>query len=730
MKDLSTVAYDTTSEKLVEILCRKTHRDDPLFFRVMVAYYFAKVASMMRVNVVTHDRGDIPVNLYAINLATSGFGKGLSTNIVEDQIINQFRERFIGETFPSLAEKACIKLALKRAALSGDDPDDVIELVKKEFKDLGNLLFSFDGGTPAAVKQMRHKLLMASAGSMNMEIDEIGTNLLGNQDILGVFLELFDVGTVKAKLIKNTQDNVRNEEIIGRTPANMMMFGTPSKLFDGAKVEEALWSFIDTGFGRRCFYGYTKNNSTKSTLTALERYTRSIDTGSEKFITALSDSMGQLADEVNFGKRITMTKDISLLCFEYQIQCEDAAFEMGDHEDMRKAEMTHRYFKAVKLAGVYAFIAGSHEITENHLMAAIKLAEDSGEAFKQLLTRDRTYVKLAKYIAEVGREVTHADLTEDLPFYKGSESAKRDLLSLAIAYGYKNNIIIKRVFDDGIEFLKGESLKLTDESKMVIAYSTDWATDYQPEKVPFNQLHKLTQAPGMHWINHHMVNNHRLESNGIPGFNMVVIDIDKGVSLDTAKMLLKDYTYHMYTTKRHQLTELDDDGSTVIEHGDRFRIVMPMSHTLKMGADEFTEFMRNVFDWLPFDSDEQTSQRSRKWMSCKGEYHDNVGKPLDALNFIPKTAKSEERKKVIDGQQSLSNMERWFTTKTGIGNRSNQLIKYALMLVDSGRDITDVQTAVLELNSKIQDSMKEEEILSTIMKTASKRWASRETGDE
>ena len=71
-------------------------------------------------------------------------------------------------------------------------------------------------------------------------------------------------------------------------------------------------------------------------------------------------------------------------------------------------------------------------------------------------------------------------------------------------------------------------------------------------------------------------------------------------------------------------------------------------------------------------------------------------------------------------------MERWFCTKTGIGNRSNQLIKYALMLVDSGRDISEVQSAVLELNAKLQDKMKEEEILSTIMKTAAKRFNQRE----
>jgi tetratricopeptide (TPR) repeat protein len=73
---------------------------------------------------------------------------------------------------------------------------------------------------------------------------------------------------------------------------------------------------------------------------------------------------------------------------------------------------------------------------------AIKLAEESGTAFNQLLTRDRSYVKLAKYIATVKVDITQADLVEDLPFYRGPASQKAEMLTLATAYGYKNNIII------------------------------------------------------------------------------------------------------------------------------------------------------------------------------------------------------------------------------------------------------------------------------------------------
>lgn len=719
MIDLENVEFNETSAKLVEILCRKTQNPNPLFFNVLVAYYLCKVASMMRVNIDTHDRGKIPVNLYAINLAPSGQGKGHSTNIVEDFVINQFKDNFLEHTFPKLASRNLAKLAIKRATKKQTDEAEELDKTEKEFVAAGELAFSFDSGTPAAVKQMRHKLLMANAGSMNLEIDEIGSNLMGNIEVMNVFLELYDVGKVKQKLTKNTNENVRGEEIWGRTPTNLMLFGTPSKLLNGGKVEEELYAMLETGFARRCLFGFSKVSALGKRLTPEERYARLTDSTSDDFLGELSYKLGRLADIINFGKTLIMSKAVSILCITYQDQCEVIAESLGDHEEIKRAELTHRYFKALKLAGAYAFIEGSHEITEKHLLSSIKLVEASGEAFNALLTRDRNYVKLAKYIASIGREVTHVDLTEDLPFYKGSEAAKREMMTLATAYGYRNNIIIKKIFNDGIEFLKGESLQETDLNKLTISYSNHVAynytsfTDKSKGKVKFDDLHTLTQEPDLHWTNHALIDGsdnkgHRNEENCISGFNLVVIDVDEGVSLSTARLLLQDYKALFYTTKRHT--------SDV----NRFRIIFPMNYTLKMDALEYKEFMNNVYEWLPFKVDAETNQRSRKWQTHSGQHWYNEGQLLDALPFIPKTTKNEERKKTIDSQQSLNNVERWFIHNTGTGNRSNQLIKYALMLVDAGQSLDSVCNNVTALNDKLPDKMSETEIMSTIMVTASK----------
>lgn len=703
MLSVDEMEYHPTSEKLVAILCSKTQNTEPLFFRVLVAYYFSVVAAQMRCSIATSDRGDIPVNMYALNLATSGYGKGHSTNIIEEDVLWRFRERFINETFPLLAEINLPKLANTRAIRKATDPDEELVRVQKEFENLGSLLFSFDSGTSPAVKQMRHKLLMANAGAANLEIDEIGLNLMGNNEVLTTFLELYDKGKVKTKLIKSTSDNGRMEEIRGETPANLMMFGTPSKLFDGAATEANLYSMLDTGYARRCFFGYLRGSSKNNHLTAAEIYDLNTSKTDFDFLDKLADKLENLADIINVNRRLVIAKDTSILLIEYKLRCEAAAMKLPEHEEMRKAEMAHRYFKVLKLAGAYAFIDDSPELTVGHIYNAIKLAEESGEAFGKMLSRDRPYVKLAKYIAAIKKDVTQADMVEDLPFYRGGVAQKSEMMNLAIAYGYKNNIIIKKTFSDGIEFIRGETLEETDLGKMTLSYSQDITTDYRNDYAPFDQLHKLTQASGMHWVSHHLNGGYRNEENAIPGFNLVVVDVDGGCSISTAKLLLKGYKFLIYTTKRH----------TDVEN--RFRIIMPINYVLQLDAKDYKEFMSNIYEWLPFEVDTGTNQRARKWLSHNGHYEYNDGEVLDSLPFIPKTSKNEDRKSLLNTQQSMDNLERWVINNIGDGNRNNMLLRYGMILVDAGFDFENVRARVVSLNDKIPDKLDESEIMATVM---------------
>ena len=162
--------------------------------------------------------------------------------------------------------------------------------------------------------------------------------------------------------------------------------------------------------------------------------------------------------------------------------------------------------------------------------------------------------------------------------------------------------------------------------------------------MPFEDLEKLFTASGYHWVNHHLKDGHRREENCLAGFDIITLDVDSGSPIATTKLLMKEFKYILYTTKRHT------------KQANRYRMVFPLSHHLMMDAKDFKGFMDNIYDWLPFEVDRQTNQRARKWLTNpNAEIINHDGELLDVLPFIPKTKKADERKVIMADQRTLSN---------------------------------------------------------------------------
>lgn len=713
--DLTGVEHHPVMSELVEVICNRTLNPDTGFFKTGVAYFIAKMASTMRVKISTKDRGEIPINMYAMALATSGYGKTYSVSILENEFVADFKRRFMMETMPIIATANLRKIAAERAVSKASDEEAEIAKVEKEFSRLGTYPFSFDSGTAPAVKQLRQMLLMADCGSINLEVDEIGSNLVGNVEVLNVFLELYDQGMVKQKLTKNTAENVRNEEIDGKTPANMLMFGTPNKLFDGGVVEDQFYSQLETGYARRCVFGVGNLGGTKTPpLTAQEIFQKQTDPRNKQIIDKWRGAFNELANPDFFGATIVVEDDVALFLIEYKLQCEGLAANMADHEEIRKAEMAHRYFKALKLAGAYAFVDQSAAIEMPHMQQAILFVEESGEAFQRIIQREKTYVKLARYIVSCGTDLTHADLHEALPFYKTAQNARNEMMTLAMAWAYRAHTVIEKFYVDGIEFFRGKQLKETDPEKLIVSYSESFAYDYQPDLAPWSDFSQLITQPNMHWCNHTFQRNHRSEDTTIAGFNLVVLDIDGGgVRLEYVHELLKEYVFMTHTTKRH----------TEEEH--RFRLILPMNYHLEMTEDEYKEFMENLVTWLPFEVDAAANQRSRKWLTnpdAEIYVNEDGDKLLDVLKFIPRTSKNEQYRSDYSQIASMDNLERWFAQRIAEGNRNNNMLRFAMALVDGGLPLHEVEKRVLEFNAKLNNGLREDEIRATIFVSVAKKY--------
>lgn len=722
MIDLTGVTHHPAIEEIVAVLCKRTENTDRGFFRCEVAYFLGVMAGNMRATITMKGRGTIPVNIYAMALATSGYGKTHSVTIMETEFLAGFTRRLLEQTLPVKAEENFWVLANERALRSGLDPQEEFDKIQTEYRRGGAFAFTFDDGTDVAVKQLRHKLLIGNSGAISFQVDEVGSNLERSDAILNLFLELYDQGRTKQKLIKNTADNPRGEEIEGKVPTNMLLFGTPYKLLDGAKIEERFYSLLETGYARRCLFaqGHVAKKAWH-TLSAEEIYDDSITPANEAMVTKWANWFHDLADPQRFGWTMVVERDVAIQLLKYKIACEQVAEGMKEFQAIQKAELEHRYSKALKLAGAYAFVDGSNEIEMEHLMSAILLVEESGEAFRKILSREKTHVRLGMYIAEIGTEVTQHDLVEALSFYPKGASQRNDMMALATAWGYKNSVIIKKKFVDGVEFFRGETLQKTDVDKIRVSYSESWAYDYLPEEVPFDQLHVLAQAPNQNWCNHHFKNMHRAKDNVFPGFNVLVFDVDGGISLDTVHELLKDIRFMTYTTKRHT------------PENNRFRVIIPTNYVLELEDDEYKEFYNDVLNWLPFksaspdaDVDASANQRSKKYLSHEGGLvHYNLdGELFDVLPFIPKTSKNEEFREGFKKVANLDNLERWFAQRMGAegSGRNNQMIKFALALVDGGADLVTVNSQVLAFNAKLSAPLDEDEIANTIMRTVGKHF--------
>lgn len=708
LKPFDQMNYDPVTEQLTDIMCAKTQNNERMFFRIANSYYWGVLASQMHAVIEGWGSSKLPINIYAMNLSPSGTGKGYSTGLMEDSVIQRFRSSFMENTFPLAAENNIRKLANDRAARKGTTFDDEYDSLVKEFNSIGSLLFSFDSATVPAVKQLRHKLNLAKAGGVNLQIDEIGANLVSQVEVTNAFLELYDKGMIKDKLVKSSVENTRYERIEGITPTNMLLFGTPSKLLDSGVTQRHLVEMLEMGYARRCFFGYIPKVKKNVTADAADLVNQMFNNTSDVALEQLSIGLEQLADISNMNKVIRIEQPEAVYLMEYKIHCDKRAACLKDHETIMRSELENRFFKVLKLAGAYAFRDYSPNITIAHLDAAIRLAEDSGEHFARLMQPEYDYQKVARFLAECGNGVTLPDLEQALPCFRGSKQQKDQLIEYAVAWGYKNNIIIKKLYDGNILFLRGETLRETNTDELIISTSVKLAEGYKNSRVKFEDLEILGKQDGGHWANHHFDNGLRREDHTMVGFNMLVFDVDGTLPLATAIELLKDYKCFFYTTKRHQ----DEDKL------DRYRIILPTNYELELDREEYKMFMDNVMESLPFEMDESCNQRNKKWLTCQSAItHFNEGELFDVLPYIPRTTKNSEREERQRDQKDLDNLERWILNNTGDGNRNKQLYNYAMVLYETGLQFTELGEKVRQLNNKLQDKLSDEELQATILKS-------------
>ncbi len=710
---LKDVDHHPILSDVVDILCDRIQSADKPFIRNLTMYHLGVCAATMHAVVDSEGFGQFPVNIFNIALGGSGRGKGFCTRMLEDNLLKGFRDRFVNITEPQLAEFNIQRRAAHRAINKATNDDQEIALLAKQFAATGSYAFSFDNSSEPAIKQLRQHIQISGCGSLNLIVDEFGMNLERSSEAMKVYLELYDHGQIKDKLTKHSGDNYRYDPLTDPTPGCAFFFGAPDMLFAGGHTEDNFYSFLRQGFARRTLFSIAQENDYQETRTISEIYDDMRKSVQETINTPLVDHFTQLADSSRINWTITMPDNVGKRVVAYRLNCQLRSSKMGHNQGdtIGMTEMEHRYSRVIKIAGIFAFIDGTANMTIDHVNSAIKLVEESGAALGKILNRPMAHQRLAHYIADSATPLTFAEMKEQLPYVPKSMPQIKELMTLAIAYGYKNNIVIQKAFDDSVEVYTGDSLKETDTDNLIVSYSNHLAHDYQTDVAPFDKLQLLATAPNIHFCNHRFKNQHRLKTNFIPGFNMIVLDVDGTVSIKAAQELMSEYIYFAYTTKSHT------------EESNRFRMILPTNFKLELERNEYVEFMNSVMAWLPFEVDKEGNQPERKWRSNEHAkiFVNSDAKLLDVLPFIPRTRRNETHIKTQSELNDLGNLERWIANQWSDGTRNKLMLRYTMCLVDEKRSLNEVSEATIAFNNSLPNPLSEDELRNTVLKTAAQR---------
>lgn len=683
---------------MVESLPPASNEDIAFMQEVIAIYYAAVVCSSMGTTIHGYQDIPVPINAYCFAFADSGSGKGVSTSVIERTVINGFKanyEQLIDKVTDTLLEERSLgDVALK-------------DELRSQLEACGSYMFTFDSATTPAVKQMRQRILMQGIGSINYIVDEFGSNISASKEIMTLFLELYDIGYVRNKLLKSSNENKRERELDGQTAANMLAFGAPSKVIDDKESFAILTEMLEVGYARRSLFSLVKSKGKLET--AEEMFNRwckgSSHVGFNKFFS-------NLCSVEHLNKKVTIKPEVVKSLFEYAEQSKAYADSLPDRKHIVALDFANRHFKVLKLAGLFAWLDSRLEISQQDLDEAIRVVSLSTANLDKIVTVKPAYVQLVEWLSGQDDYCTVYDIETSLPVFKGTKQQREDIISLAKSYCYSNGYIFNEKFDNGVPLYHASKVVETkdvanDEEQWIVAISEDMTTGYSNVKLNWEEVTQLGKTTGLHYLTHHVVDGYRKGENVIKGFNLIVLDIDDGSTLEQATALFEGMKYCIYTTKRH-----------TPEHH-RFRVILPTRYTLALNEDVYKEMMKTIFNSLAIKCDEATSHRVKKWLTNAGELIVGDGRLFDPEPFIKNTQKEVQYRTQTGG--NTEGIARWFAANTSKGDRNNSFFRYGAFLKQEGMPLNEIHQKLIELNNSIMNPLPENEIRDTIMKSLTSR---------
>jgi len=286
------------------------------------------------------------------------------------------------------------------------------------------------------------------------------------------------------------------------------------------------------------------------------------------------------------------------------------------------------------------------------------------------------------------------------------------------------------------------------DTKVTVSISKDITKDYKRVVVPFSKIKDLVKSE-YNYSAGTFKDGYRNKDNYAQYADMIILDIDDGLSIDGAKALFQPMTHIIATTKSHQK---DKNGVKC----DRFRVILPVEQdegAIDLSTADYELLMKEILTRYPF-CDQVCKDASRFYFPSKEsivyEYQGICGfywrdylqeararqiseqAQKDRISKFeakmkPKIAESKEYEY---DYQELTQLEWYkkyqmtdklldalkFNEKFVSGKRNHTLWSYGKHLQDVGLDNDEVRENLLWINAQ-GDSISETEMQKTIFRS-------------
>ena len=682
---------------------------DPLIF-VSSLYYHASM--LMAMNNMCKIGSKKHIKYYGIVFAGSGSGKDFAF----DTVSASFN---IDEKTYSDEIVRCFGLNTgKFSGISAYDPDELEKLADNLPK---SQILGLDG-TKEGLFSVARSQSVSNFGSLNLKSSEFGDIINGSADLLGKLKEMYD-GKLMAKVIKS--ENVGS---IGDITVNFMAFGSHAGVSSLARDE--FYKLASSGMYRRSFIldippSKTVPNNLDISLVATVNHIGKMKSKAMSSHSA-SSTVNNVYDNV---------MDCSEAAYAESLAIGDILVEQSNdniYDEVLKAEIGALEM-IVDLAHIICFIELADCVEVSHINKAYDFYKRCRKTTQETFDIKRPY-KIMYDMINRRPGITMSEMVSMNTDVPSSKSKFNDELLLVEEACYINGQILSKTGVKVERFNIAEP-PINDNTKLVVGVCIDnngnKSIDYAPMEVPLfgenNSIEALVQSidPQSFTLAHYeaskqAVNGHRRAESFISGQNVIGFDIDDSMSLADALVLMKPYTYLIYTTKSHQK---EKNGKVL----DRFRIILPTKTTFYVDEEQHKELYDNVAEVLGIQIyDRQTRNVSRFWFTSPScEIFTNVAENIDVTATLPETAAN---KKFIENMEylaenyddraneSIKGFTKWFFANTDDGNRSDHLFRLGKFMKDLGEDAGKY---IEDFNAMLDDPLKPAE-LNNIIKSVSR----------